>query len=117
MPQRPLTNHVIIKLCKKLDNFRGVFLLNDLPKSRWRRELAVANLDTSRIPVGTHWVSWRKEGKTVFFVDPIGDIGPPTLLQKYFKGCRVFFNVTKLQRPGTTNCGQICVKFLHGKIV
>jgi len=112
-----LTNYDIIKACKGLKYFRGVFLIKELPKKPWKNELGVVNLDISEEKIGSHWVCYMKRGNTIKFCDPVGDVYPPKLLQDYFNGCKVMYNVTKLQRDNTVNCGQICVRFLHGYIV
>lgn len=48
LPRRPLTDVDLSKYVKELNisNFRGIFMRNDLPKSKpWTNECAIVNLD------------------------------------------------------------------------
>ena len=61
LPNKALTNFELLDAVKKLkiQNFRGVFMRNDLPRRPLKRESGILNLgDTSTN--GTHWVCWTK---------------------------------------------------------
>ena len=60
----------------KIPYFRGVFLLDTLPKKPNKKECGIVNLDKSGGP-GTHWVAWYKNGKTKIYFDSYG-VQPPT---------------------------------------
>ncbi|KAF0747786.1 Uncharacterized protein FWK35_00015862 [Aphis craccivora] len=41
---------------------------------------------------GTHWVYYKKTGKSVLYFDSFGNLRPPLELEKYFKGCDIEYN-------------------------
>ena len=68
LPNKPLNNFELEDAVKKLQipYFRGVFLLDTLPKKPNKKECS--NFDKSGGP-GTHWVAWYKNGKTKIYFD------------------------------------------------
>lgn len=87
---------------------------DDLPKSPYKNECAVVNLD-SRDGPGTHWVCYCKRGPVVHYFDSFGNLKPPLELMRYFnsKGnITVFFNHEQVQSFEETNCGHLCLQFL-----
>ena len=64
LPNKPLNNFELEEAVKKLKipSFRGVFLLDTLPKKPNKKECGIVNFDKSGGP-GTHWVAWYKNGK------------------------------------------------------
>ena len=70
LPNKPLNNFELEDAVKKLKipYFRGVFLLDTLPKKPNRKEYGIVNFDKSGGP-GTHWVAWYKNGKNkIYFI-------------------------------------------------
>ena len=65
LPNEPLSNFELEDAAKrlKIPCFRGVFLLDTLPKKPNKKECGIVNFDKSGGP-GTHWVAWYKNGKT-----------------------------------------------------
>ena len=61
LPNKPLNNFELEDAVKKLKIpcFRGVFLLDTLPKKLSKKECGIVNFDKSGGP-GTHWVAWYK---------------------------------------------------------
>ena len=61
LPNKPLNNFELEDAVKKLKipSFRGVFLLDTLPKKPNKKECGIVNFDKSGGP-GTHWVAWYK---------------------------------------------------------
>lgn len=86
---------------------------NDLPKKPRKNETAIINLDDKE-NFGTHWVSFIKMGNKCLYLDSIGGLLPPKEVIKYLEGCKIYYNMRQYQKLGTNNCGQICVRFLHG---
>lgn len=114
IPNKALTNNELLKYatCLKIPFFRGVFMLDDLPKSIWKNETAIVNLDKTSGP-GTHWVCYKKLNNTVFYFDSFGNIPPPLELMKYFKNSRkIMYNITRVQDWNTDVCGHLCLDFL-----
>ena len=59
LPNKPLSNFELEGAAKrlKISSFRGVFLLDTLPKKPNKKECGIVNFDKSGGP-GTHWVAW-----------------------------------------------------------
>ena len=72
LPNKPLSNLEIIDAAKKLllYRFRGVFLIDTLPKKAKLKECGILNLDSSSGD-GTHLVMWFKKGKDKFYFDSL----------------------------------------------
>ena len=70
LPNKLLNNFELEDAVKKLKipSFRGVFLLDTLPKKPNKKECGIVNLDKSGGP-GTHWVAWYKIGKNKIYFD------------------------------------------------
>lgn len=115
MPRnKPLTNIQILKYAANVPYFRGVFMKDALPTTPLRNEAAVINLDNSENP-GTHWVAYKKKGEVIHYYDSFGDLKPPSRVLEYLKGCKIFYNVNQDQDFSTSNCGQLCLKFLYSE--
>lgn len=84
-----------------------------LPRSPWKNEAAIVNLDSS-FGKGTHWVCFRKSGNHVDYFDSYANMGPPLELLKYLKGNYISWNRTAYQNVGVAsdNCGHLCLAFL-----
>ena len=80
-----LTNFQLEKLAKylKINNFRGVFCRDTLPKVPNEKEAGIVNLNKSQEP-GSHWISYYKDGSKRIYFDSFGQI-TPLELQKYLK--------------------------------
>ena len=59
LPNKPLNNFELKEATKKLKIkcFRGVFLLDKLPRKLNKKECGIVNFDKSG-GSGTHWVAW-----------------------------------------------------------
>ena len=64
LPNKPLSNFELENAVKKLKipYFRGVFLLDTLPRKPNKKECSIVNFDKSGGP-GTHWVGCIKTVK------------------------------------------------------
>ena len=83
LPNIALSNIQLIEAAKKLNinNFRDVFLRDELPKKPRANECGILNLDDSS-GRGTHWVGWIKRRNDKLYFDSYG-LPPPTELLKY----------------------------------
>lgn len=95
----------------KIPHFIGVFSRDRLPDSPRRNESAIVNLDVES-SAGTHWVAYKKNGRSINYYDSFGNLPPPLELQRYFNGCEVEYNYKRQQKYNTTGCGRLCLKFL-----
>ena len=91
LPNKPLSNFELEDAVGKLKipYFRGVFLLDTLPKKPNKKECGIVNFDKSGGP-GTHWVAWYKNGKTKIYFDSYG-VQPPLEVIKYL-GSPIHYN-------------------------
>ena len=111
LPNKPLSNFKLEDAVKRLKNpyFRGVFLLDTLPKKLNKKECAIVNFDKSGGP-GTHWVTWYKNGKTKIYFDSYG-VQPPLEVVEYL-GSPICYNTDQLQPVGQVFCGHLCLYVL-----
>ena len=101
LPNKPLNNFELEEASKKLKIkcFRGVFLLDTLPK------IYIVNFDKSG-GSGTHWVAWYKNGRNKTYFDSYG-IQPPREVIKYL-GDRINYNTDQIQPRGEVFFGHLC---------
>lgn len=112
-----LTNIDILRYVRELgiDNFRGVFMRDTLPKVVYRKECGIVNFNTSD-QVGSHWVCYYKNGMKRIYFDSFGQV---TLdeIQKYLKTSKEYEtgeeviqrNTDIIQRVNTHVCGHLCL--------
>ena len=115
-----LTNFDLVKLAKylKINNFRGVFCRDTLPKVPHEKESGIVNMNTAQEP-GSHWTGYYKDGSKRIYFDSFGQI-TPLELQKYLKtkeelendASVIQRNTDIVQKPGSSICGQLCLYVL-----
>lgn len=118
IPNKALTNKDLENYahCLKIPFFRGVFMKDELPKSIWKNETGIVNLDDST-GLGTHWICYKKLGNTVYYFDSFGNIPPVKELQFYFQPANcVMYNYNRYQHFNTDICGHLCLEFLATSI-
>jgi hypothetical protein len=76
-----------------------------------KNETGIVNLDRGSGP-GTHWCAYIKNNKKVLWFDSFGDLPPPLEIQKYFDGCKIFYNHLRYQAFDSYICGHLCLQFL-----
>ena len=111
LPNKPLSNFDLEDAPKKLKIpfFRGVFLLDTLPREPNKKERGIVNFDKSR-GSGTHWVAWYKNGKTKIYFDSYG-VQPPLEVIRYL-GNPIHYNTNQLQPAREVFCGHLCLNVL-----
>ena len=111
LPNKPLDNFELEDAVKKLKIpcFRGVFLLDTLPKKLSKKECGIVNFDKSGGP-GTHWVAWYKNGKNKIYFDSYG-VQPPIEVINYL-GKSIRYNTDQVQPVGQVFCGHLCLYVL-----
>ena len=102
-----------MKYGRHIPHFRGVFMVDTLPKNSRQLECGIVNLDKSSGP-GTHWVAYWKNRNKVEYFDSYGNLQPPKELIKYL-GEKITYNKTRFQKFNSYNCGHLCLKFLYSK--
>ena len=111
LTNKPLSNFELEDATKrlKIPSFRGVFLLDTLPKKPNNKECGIVNFDKSGGP-GTHWVAWYKNSKTKIYFDSYG-VQPPIEVIKYV-GKPIRYNTDQVQPVGQVFCGHLCLYVL-----
>ena len=111
LPNKPLNNFELEDAVKKLKipSFRGVFLLDTLPKKPNKKECGKVNFDKSGGP-GTHWAAWYKNGKTKIYFDSYGVHLPLEVIR--YLGKPIHYNTDQLQPAGKVFCGHMCLYVL-----
>lgn len=111
MSKKPTTDLQLARAARGVENFRGVFMIDELPREPWVNESAIVNLNTSKEP-GSHWTSYIKRGKQVWYFDSFGGVPPPPELVRYLGTSNIAFNHLRHQSYDQQNCGQLSVLFL-----
>ena len=108
LPIKPLSNLEIIDAANKLSlyGFRGVFLIDTLPKKAKLNECGILNLDSSS-DGDTHWVMWFRKGKDKFYFDSYG-VQPPSELIAYLRS-PIFYNSGRVQQNDEVFCDHLCL--------
>ena len=111
LPNKLLSNFELEDATTKLKvpSFRGVFLLDTLPKTTNKKECGIVNFDKSGGPV-THWVAWYKTGKTKIYFDSYG-VQPPIEVVEYL-GSPIHYNTDQHQSVREVFSGHFCLYFL-----
>lgn len=118
IPNKALTNEDLFKYadCLKIPFFRGVFMIDSLPKTCWKNETGIVNLDKTSGP-GTHWVCYKKLKNIVYYYDSFGNLQPPLELLFYFRKVKkILYNVIRHQNWNTDICGHLCLNFLASSV-
>ena len=70
--EKALTNFDLNYYVRKLgiEDFRGVLMLDTLPKIPRHKECEIVNLNTSHQP-GSHWAYYYKDGKRKYTLNPL----------------------------------------------
>ena len=95
----------------RIPHFRGVYMRDALPRKIRRNESGIVNLDAVDGP-GTHWVAYAKRGDRAAYFDSFGNLRPPREIARYL-GVTITYNHKAYQTYDQTNCGQLCLLFLH----
>ena len=111
LPYKALSNFDLEDAAKelKIKCFRGVFLLDTLPKKPIKKECGIVNLDKSG-GSGTHWVAWYKNGGNKIYFDSYGVQQPKEVINYLGKG--INYNTDQVQPRGEVFCGHLCLYVL-----
>ena len=106
------SNFELMEKAKKLrlNNFRGVFMRDQLNFTPLRNECGILNLNTNSEP-GSHWVCWFKHGNEKYYFDSFGVTAPREIVE-YLKP-PIIYSTCQIQGFKDTNCGQWCLYVLN----
>ena len=105
------SNFELMEKAKKLrfNNFRGVFMRDQLNFTPLRNECGILNLNTNS-QSGSHWVCLFKHGDEKYYFDSFGVIAPREIVE-YLKP-PIIYSTCQIQGFNDTNCGQWCLYVL-----
>lgn len=96
-----------------INNFRGVFMRDTLPKTPNIIECGIINLGDSTTE-GSHWSCFFKNKMDKTYFDSYGDANPPKELVSYLGGSRLFYNEDRIQDYNDPPiCGHLCLVVLY----
>jgi hypothetical protein len=109
----PLSNFQIIEKCKelKINNFKGVYMRDELKGRSTNNESFILNHDTSDNN-GTHWTALFVKNGEAFYFDSFG-FDPPLEIISYCSGLERYCSTTKIQDPVEVICGHYSVFLLY----
>jgi len=94
----------------RLNNFRGVFMRDQLNFTPLRNGCGILNLNKNSQP-GSHWVCWFKHENEKYYFDSF-DVTAPREVVEYLKP-PIIYSTCQIQRFNNTNCGQWCLYVLN----
>jgi hypothetical protein len=111
--------------CRKLNiqNFKGVFMRDELKKTASNNECLVLNIDHSnswhynsegKLVNGTHWTCLFIKDKVCYYFDSYG-LPPPLEVEKYLHKFneRYYNSFDEIQKGNQVICGHLCIYMLH----
>ena len=111
-----MSNFDIINICKelKIKNFKGVFMRDELNKSKiTNNESLVLNLDVSSGP-GIHWMCMFTDDNVSYYFDSYG-LPPPAEILEYSKNRERYYSEYPIQQDDKKEilCGHYCIYMLY----
>lgn len=100
----------------RVDNFLGVFPLDEMPTLSTLQpgQSFVLNTQTHNLP-GQHWIAIYNGWEHILVFDPLGYCYPPYLVDRLHELRKpVQYNREMVQNPFTTTCGDHCIAWLMG---
>lgn len=98
---------------KCIQDFDGVFAINELPTKYKSKYRLICNTDSSNLP-GKHWLAVVvKRDKEGYVFDPFGH-APPLRIQQWLnaRGIKWECNKRQFQPINSVKCGHYCLYFL-----
>ena len=122
LPPHPLTNFEIQEYYQNEPRFNGVFSRDNLPNNNNIKNGAyVINLDEYH-DIGTHWVAWYVNNKTVTYFDSFGVEHIPKEIMKFIartsfglgsRRKKIIRNIYRIQAYDSIMCGYFCIGFIN----
>ncbi|XP_065654868.1 uncharacterized protein LOC136081480 [Hydra vulgaris] len=91
------------------EDYKGVFVRDELPKNTQRKECEILNTGDSSTR-GFHWICWYKDGDKKLSFDSYG-LPPPVGVDNYLKS-PVYYNNDRVQFENTSFYGHLCLYVL-----
>ena len=120
-PPHPLTNIEIQEYYQNEHRFNGVFSRDNLPDSI-KNGAYVINLDEYH-DIGTHWVEFYVNNKTIIYFDSFGVEHIPKEIIKFIgneqsssakaRNKKIITNIYRIQAYDSIMCGYFCIGFIN----
>lgn len=113
LPRTPLTNIDIEKYAGGINDYRGVFSRDNLPKKVELRGSYIVNLD-SKDGSGTHWVACHVNRNEKYYFDSFG-LPPPKEIISFLGQHEnsIIYNTSQIQDMTEVICGHLCLMILY----
>ena len=111
VPPHPLTNFEIQEYNQNEPRFNGVFSRDNLPNSI-KNGAYVINLDEYH-DIGTHWVAFYVNNKTITYFDSFGVEHIPKEIMKFIARKKIITNIYRRQAYDSIMCGYFCIGFIN----
>ena len=110
IPLHPLTNFEIQAYYQNEPRFNGVFSRDNL-NDKIKNGGYVINLDEYH-DIGTHWVAFNVNNKTVTYFDSFGVEHIPKEIMKCTDNKNKITNIFRIQIYDSIKCGYFCIGFI-----
>lgn len=109
--KKELSNFDLEEICHKLGiRLNGIFMRNTMPENLTNGNY-ILNMDDSN-GNGTHWTSFIKHGKTIYYCDSFGMPPPQDQVDIFHKKQdHVYYNDSQFQDIQSVVCGFYCIAF------
>ena len=111
LPPHPLTNFEIQKYYQNEPRFNGVFSRDNLPNSI-KNGAYVINLDEYH-DIGTHWVAFYVNNKTIIYFDSFGVEHIPREIMKFIARKKIITSIYRIKAYDSIMCGYFCIGFIN----
>ena len=90
--------------------FNGVFSRDNIP-DKIKNGAYIINLD-EYYDIGTHWVAFHVNNKTVTYFDSFGVEHIPKVIKKFIGNKSIIANIFRIQAYDSVMCGYFCIGFI-----
>ena len=121
LPPHPLTNFEIQEYYQNEPRFNRIFSRDNLPNTI-KNDAYVINLDEYH-DIGTHWVAFYVNNKTVRYFDSFGVEHIPKEIMKFMgneqsssgkaRNKKIITNIDRIQAYDSIMCGYFCIGFIN----
>ena len=110
----PISNLKIDEILKNDKNYIGTYSKDNVPllKNNQSTIINVQNPNKS----GSHWVSYKKIGRKIFYFDSYGVGFIPDIITKQYPSHKFICNIYRIQSMDSIQCGRFCILFIKSNI-
>ena len=114
LPPHPLTNFEIQAYYQNEPRFNGAFSRDNLPNdnNNIKNGAYVINLDEYR-NIGTHWIAFYVNNKTITYFDSFGVEHIPKEIMKFIDNKNIIANIYRIQAYDSIMCDYFFIGFIN----